>query len=76
MSIADKAREAAEAAIQSAEKERNDGDKVVSVAPSPDGTIALTANGRLFLRSTDPSHFNDGRTARKWRWTPIDGPLD
>lgn len=75
MSIADDVREATEAAIKLAEAARDAGDKVISITPSPDGTIALTAGGRLFLRSSDPSHYNDGRTTRKWRWTAIEGPL-
>lgn len=76
MSIEDKVREATAAAIAEAEETRRTSDKVVSVTPSPDGTIALTASGRLYLRSPDPSHYNDGRNTKKWRWTPIESPLD
>jgi hypothetical protein len=62
-------------AMAEAEAIRNASDKVVSLTPSPDGIVALTASGRMFLRATDPNHYNDGRTTRKFRWTLVEGPL-
>lgn len=76
MTAAEKLKEATAEAFAEAEALRNAGDKLISLTPSPEGTLGLSASGRLFLRAPDPGHFNDGRTARKFRWSPVEGPFD
>lgn len=76
MTTEEKVKAAALEALAEAEALRMASDKVVSLTPSPDGIVALTSSGRMYLRATDPNHYNDGRTSRKFRWTPIEGPLD
>ncbi len=75
MNVEDRAREAAENAIRAAEDARRKSDKLISIASTPDGMIALTETGRLFQRMTDPKHHNDGRTRIKFMWLEIEGPL-
>ncbi len=66
---------AAQKAIKAAEAARRASDKIVSITGTPEGMIALTEAGRLFLYKTDPHYFNDGRTSIKYMWSEISGPL-
>ena len=75
MNTAEKARAAAEEAIQAAEIAARSGDKPRSLASTPEGLFMLTEAGRLYLRRPDPSHYNDGRTAIRFGWTEVEGPL-
>ncbi len=75
MTTEEKALAAAQKAIQAAEAARRASDKIVSATGTSENLVVLTESGRLFLRRTDPNHFNDGRTLIKFMWLEIEGPL-
>ena len=76
MSVEERAREAAENAIKAAEVARRAGDKHKAIAATSEGLFLLTEAGRLFLRTADPRHYNDGRTTVKFMWAEVTGPLE
>ncbi len=75
MNASEKALAAAQEAIAAAEVAQRAGDKPRSLASTPEGLFMLTEAGRLYLRTTDPSHYNDGRTRIKFMWVEVEGPL-
>ena len=76
MNTSEKALAAAQEAIKAAEASRRAGDKHKSIAATSEGLFLLTEAGRLFLRTADPRHYNDGRTNVKFMWAEVTGPLD
>ena len=75
LTAAERALADAKAAVEAAEVERRRNDTVIALCDSPNGTLALTATGRVFRHVADPRHANDGVTRVKMIWSEIPGPL-